>query len=113
MGRRAARPICGDRGNMTRASWWLSRGRLVGSLVCGMIALSLANGLTAGRFPAWPAGVLAWVVGAALFPTISRFQRMQVCGLAAVGFTTLGYAISHGDQDWLLRLIFQFFMLYS
>ena len=105
MGRRAARPICGDRGNMTRASWWLSPGRLVGPLVCGMIALSLANGLTAGRFPAWPAGALAWVVGAALFPTVSRFQRMQVCGLAAVGFTTLGYAISHGDQDWLLRLL--------
>ena len=84
-GRRAACHICGDRGNMTRVSWGLSPGRFVGSLVCGMIALSLANGLTAGRFPAWPAGVLAWVVGAALFPTISRFQRMQVFGLAVVG----------------------------
>ena len=90
---------------MTRAPWGPSSERVTGTLVCGMIALSLANGVSAGRFPAWPAGVLAWVVGIVLLPTISRFQQTQVSVLAAIGLAALGYAVIHGDQDWPIRLL--------
>ena len=90
---------------MTRAPWRPSSERVTGTLVCGMITLSLANGVSAGRFPAWPAGVLAWVVGIVLFPTISRFQQTQVSALAAIGLAALGCAVIHGDQDWPIRLL--------
>tara|TARA_B100001123_G_scaffold341338_1_gene387022 strand:+ start:2651 stop:4015 length:1365 start_codon:yes stop_codon:yes gene_type:complete len=104
-GYRAIRHVRGGCGNMIQTFWWLSRDRLAGCLVCGMIALSLSSGISGGRFPAWPAGVVAWVVGVLLLPSISRFQRTQVFVLVVLGMASLGYAANYGDQEWPIRLL--------
>ncbi|MGR8919915.1 MAG: hypothetical protein ACU85V_09860, partial [Gammaproteobacteria bacterium] len=77
-----------------------SRERLVGCLILAMITWSVLSGVSRGALPAWPAGLLAWVVGALLLRSISRFQRLQVAFLAGVGLLALVAASLAGDTAW-------------
>ncbi len=80
------------------------RARLVGRLICVLIALSLLNGVSGGSFPAWPAGLVAWTCGALLLPSIERFQRLQVALMGGAGLLSLTAAVLAGDRAWAGQL---------
>ncbi|MEQ8663832.1 MAG: hypothetical protein RLW62_23685, partial [Gammaproteobacteria bacterium] len=82
-----------------------SRERVLGLAVCAMIAFSVANGVSHGGVPAWPAGLLAWLVGLALVGTIPRFQQVQVALMCASGLAALALAASRGDIHVLVPLV--------
>ncbi|MCB1746786.1 MAG: hypothetical protein H6977_15365 [Gammaproteobacteria bacterium] len=82
-----------------------ARARAAGAATCLMIALSLAAGLSGGAFPAWPAGLVAWLIGIALLPTISSFQRVQTGLMAGVGVAALAVAIAGGAGGVLGPLV--------
>jgi hypothetical protein len=75
------------------------RGRAVGLLVCLVIALSLAHGVSGGRFPAWPAGACVWLTAVLLARSISRFQKIQVIIMGVVGVAGLASGLPRGDYD--------------
>ncbi|MEX2481548.1 MAG: hypothetical protein WD928_11895 [Gammaproteobacteria bacterium] len=70
----------------------LLRERLAGWLICTMIVLSVINGVSDGAFPAWPAGLLAWLIGVMLIETVPRFQQIQFVLMAGIGLAALGLA---------------------
>ena len=73
-----------------------ARARIAGWLVCAMIALSVANGVSGGAFPAWPAGAFAWLIGFMLLESVPRFQRVQFALMAGIGLVALALAHSQG-----------------
>lgn len=82
-----------------------SRQRLLGLTVCTMIGISIANGVSDGAVPAWPAGLLAWLVGISLFGGIPRFQQVQVALMCACGLAALALAASRQKIDVLVALV--------
>ncbi|MEQ8495768.1 MAG: hypothetical protein RLW42_16270, partial [Gammaproteobacteria bacterium] len=70
-----------------------------------MIVISLANGVSDARVPAWPAGLLAWLVGLALVHGIPRFQQVQVALMCAGGLGALALAASRGEVHVLVPLV--------
>ena len=79
--------------------------RGVGLLVCLMIVLSTLSGVSAGRLPAWPAGLCVWVVGALLAPSIARFQKVQVAIMVAIGVAGLASVLPQGAlRGWAALL---------
>jgi hypothetical protein len=70
-----------------------------------MIALSTLHGVSSARFPAWPAGLCVWWIAVRLLPSISRFQKIQVAVMAAVGVAGLVSALPRGDFSWWPQLM--------
>ena len=83
----------------------LPRARLAGALICLMIVVSVIHGIVGDAFPAWPAGLLAWAVGALLFAGVLNFQRIQVAIMCLAGLAGIVLASSAGDFGWWPQLI--------
>lgn len=79
--------------------------RHVGPAICLMVVASLAHGLSRGQLPAWPAGVLAWLIGTRLIIDVTRFQQVQAGLMAAVGCAALAAAWLLAGNAPLLRLV--------
>jgi hypothetical protein len=76
-----------------------ARARLAGRLIALMIVLSVLHSLIPA-VPSWPAGVLVWLIGALLLPQVSRYQKIQMAGMATVGAAGLGVAVLNRDFSW-------------
>ena len=81
------------------------RARLGGLAITVLIALSLAHGLGGSYWPAWPAGLCAWLVAVLLVPTVGRYQRLQTAGMTLAGGAGIAYAAGHGDSGWWPALL--------
>ena len=81
------------------------RGRGCGLAICLMIALSTLHGVSGGRVPAWSAGLCVWWIAALLAHSISRFQKIQVAIMAAVGVAGLASSLPGGDFSWWRQLL--------
>ena len=80
------------------------RSRLAGALIATMIVLSVGHALLPW-LPGWPAGIVAWSVGALLLPSVSRYQRVQVAVMGLVGLAGIALAAAAGDMRWGATLL--------